>query len=277
MKHETGTYTAPDGVKLFTQHWLPPDDPKAVLFLVHGLAEHSGRYAHVAAFMVARGYAVYTMDLRGHGESPGLRGYIDRFTVYLDDLHGYLQTVKAAHPDRKVFIIGHSMGGVLSLNFTARYQSELAGMITSGAPLAAGEAVSPAVLALTKVLSTILPRLPVMALDAGTVSRDPAVREAYDNDPLNYRGKIRARLGAEIVALMDGARAGLRTITIPALAMHGGEDSLSDPASLPLIAEQIGSADLTHKLYDGLYHEIFNEPEQDEVLGDVADWLDAHA
>jgi acylglycerol lipase len=280
VKHITGTI-ARDGVKLFTQAWLPdgetPDGAlRAVVFLVHGLAEHSGRYAHVGAFLAARGYAVYTMDLRGHGRSDGLRGYIAHTDVFLDDLHAYFQQVQAANPGRTIFILGHSMGAVLALIFAGRHQAELAGVVTSGAVIMAGAAIPGYIKLIAQVLSAVAPKAPVQALEAGTVSRDPAVCAAYDSDPLNYRGKIRARLGAELLTMGPRAVEAARGLTIPALVMHGAADTLSDPAGLDLLDQAMTMGDKTVRRWEGLYHEIFNEPEQAEVLGFVADWLDAH-
>ncbi len=277
MQHRTGMLAAGDGQELFVQCWLPDaGEPKAVLFLIHGLAEHSGRYEHVGRFMADRGYGVYAMDLRGHGRSPGLRGYIDHYETYLADLDRRFQQVLAENPGRKMFVIGHSMGGALALAFTARHQADQAGVITSGALIVSAVPVPPAAIAVNSILARVLPKLPLMALDGTAVSRNPAVREAYDSDPLNYRGKIRARLGQQLFALADDARRGLPTITIPILAMHGTADRLTSPAGLDIIEREIASADKTCRRYEGLYHEIFNEPEQVQVLGDVAGWLDRH-
>lgn len=279
MKHITGAITR-EGATLFTQAWLPdgvpPEgDPRAVVFLVHGLAEHSGRYAHVGAFLVERGYAVYTQDLRGHGQSDGLRGYIAHTDVFLDDLYACFQQVRGANPESKVFILGHSMGAVLALIFAGQHQAELAGVVTSGAPILAGAAIPGYLKLIAQLLSRVAPKAPVQALEAGTVSRDPAVCAAYDSDPLNYRGKIRARLGAELLAMGPRALEAARGLAIPALVMHGGADTLSDPAGLDLLARALPEGGKTVRRWDGLYHEIFNEPEQAEVLGFVADWLDA--
>ena len=277
MKHTTGAIMTRDGARLFTQAWLPDGAPRGLVFLVHGLAEHSGRYAHVGAFLAERGYAVHAEDLRGHGQSEGLRGYIESTDVFLADLDAYFQQVRAANPGLKTFIVGHSMGAVLALIFARQHQAELAGIVTSGAPILAGEAVPGYLRLIARVLSRIAPTIPVQALEAGTVSRDPAVCQAYDSDPLNYRGKIRARLGAEVLAMGDRALAAARGLTLPALVMHGGADTLSDPGGLALLDKAIPAGDKTVRRWDGLCHEIFNEPEQAEVLGFVADWLDARA
>ncbi len=272
LKHVTGTHVAADGVKLFAQSWLPEGEPQAAIFLTHGYAEHSGRYAHVAAYLAARGYAVYAMDLRGHGQSEGLRAHIDTFETYLDDLYAYFKTL----PADRCFTLGHSVGGVLALAFTARHQDGVRGVITSGAALNAGDAVPGYLIAVSKVLALLVPRMPILPLQAGDISKDPAVQAAYDADPLNYRGKVRARMGRQILELSRAVRREAGRITVPALVMHGGADRLISPTSADEIYTLLGSADKTKRIYDGLYHEIFNEPERETVLADVAAWLDAH-
>jgi len=271
----SGTFTAPDGTALFTRQW-PVAGARAAILLVHGVAEHSGRYAHVAAYLNGQGYAVYALDLRGHGRSPGPRAYVGRYDLYLDDLLAYFQQVAAEEPGRPIFILGHSMGGLLALVFTARRQSSLAGMITSGAPVALGEVTPGWLQAVSGVLARIAPRLPVVRLSAADISRDPAVRAAYDRDPLNYRGWLSARQGVELIALADEARAGLPGITIPCLCLHGSADAIAPPASLEIIAREIGATDKTIRCYEGFYHEVFNEPGKEAVLADVGAWLAAH-
>jgi acylglycerol lipase len=275
VTHTTGSFTTPDGVNLFTQQWLPEGETRAGVFVMHGLAEHSGRYRHVAEFLAGRGFAVYTMDLRGHGQSEGMRGYIDSYETFLTDLDGYFQTV-TGRAGRKMFTLGHSMGAALAIVLIVRHQDQLAGMVTSGTPLSPGPAVPSLLVRLTNIVAAVAPKLPVMALDATTVSRDPAVQQAYDSDPLNYRGKIRARLGAELFRLFLAAREALPRVTIPVLALQGSEDRLVDPGDLAVLYANIGSTDKTQHLYQGLYHEVFNEPEKEQVLGEVADWLVRH-
>ncbi len=276
MNHTEERFKTPDGVQLYAQAWSPEGQPRAVIFLIHGLAEHSGRYAHVAAYLAGRGYAVHAIDLRGHGHSEGLRGYIDSLDVFIGDLYQHFKTVKAA-AGRPCFVLGHSMGALLSLIFAGRYQAEVAGVIVSGTAVRIGSAVPPYMKLIGQVLSKVAPKAPLMPIEAGSVSKDPLVRVAYETDPFNYRGKIRARLGAELLAMGDQAREAAARLTIPVLLMHGGADTLADPAGLAELDGLVRSTDKTVRLYDGLYHEIFNEPEKAVVLGEVAAWLDAHS
>ncbi|MBN2470693.1 MAG: lysophospholipase [Anaerolineae bacterium] len=275
MRHETGTLVAGDGVALFTQQWLPEGAPVAGVLLVHGVAEHSGRYQHVAEFLTGRAYGVYTLDLRGHGKSPGLRAYVDSYTLYLDDLKSYLDAIRADQPGLPIFILGHSMGGLIALAFTARYQDQLAGMITSGAPVNLAETTAPALVLVARVLDRVLPKAKLVALDAADMSHDPAIRESYDTDPLNYRGKLTVRQGMVLTRLAEAAQAGLPGIRIPCLCMHGAQDVVADPTALDMIEGHLGAPDRTFKRYAGMFHEIFNELEKQTVLEDVGRWLDA--
>ena len=276
MTHTTGTLTAADGLKLFTQTWLPAGDPKAAVVIIHGLAEHSGRYQHVAAFLAERGYAVHAMDLRGHGQSEGRRSYVDHYEIHLSDLYAYFETVRAAQAAGRHFILGHSLGAALGLVFAGRYQYELDGLVLSGAAINLGASIPAFLKSIAEVVVALAPWLPVLKLPVATISKVPAVRQSYDTDPLNCRGRIRARMGMEVLNLAEAARQAATLITIPALVLHGGADRLVDPSSLDDVYRLLASPDKTKRLYEGLYHEIFNEPEKEQVLSDVVAWLEAH-
>jgi acylglycerol lipase len=248
----------------------------AVLLVVHGLAEHSSRYGNVVDYFVPRGYAVYALDHRGHGRSGGQRAYVERFDDYHVDLKTFFDMVRNWHPDAKIFMIGHSMGGTISLAYALRHQDELDGLLLSGASVKVGESISPLVIALGKLIAILLPKMGVVVLDASTISRDPAVVTAYDNDPLVYRGKVPARTGAELIGTMQALPDQVSQLRLPILIMHGTDDRLGDPQGSQWLFQSVGSSDKTLKLYEGYYHEIFNEPEHERVLADVETWLAAH-
>lgn len=276
MKHATGLMTASDGTTLFTRSWLPDAAPKALVLIVHGVAEHSGRYAGVAAALNEHGYGVYTLDLRGHGESSGRRSFVDHYTLYLEDLEAYFDEIQAAHPGVPVVILGHSMGGIITLAFTRRHHAALAGMVTSGAPVDLGTQTPALVKGVASILANVVPTLPLVGFDAADMTHDPQMSALYDSDPLNYRGRLSVRQGAEMVNMANDALAGLASITIPCLCMHGGNDKIVNPSALDVLAAELGSEDKTIKCYDGLYHEIFNEVERDQVVADMLTWLDTH-
>jgi acylglycerol lipase len=263
------------GVNLYCQSWLPDGPVHAVLLIAHGAGEHSGRYVHVAKRLVEEGYAVYALDHRGHGRSGGHRALVDRVEHTVSDLDALVVQAAGEHPGVPVFLLGHSMGGAIALRYAIAHQERLTGLILSG-PLAALEAAPAAQRIAAKVISVIAPRLPVFAVDPTLVSRDPAVVEAYRTDPLVHHGKLPARTVAELAAAVESFPDAVRAITVPTLIMYGTADRLAPPSGAVMLSERIGSDELTVKSYEGLYHEILNEPEQQRVLDDLCAWLKAH-
>jgi alpha-beta hydrolase superfamily lysophospholipase len=276
MKHKEGRFKGLKNFSLYYQCWLPDGSPKAVLLVAHGLAEHSGRYKNLVNYFVPKGYAVYALDYRGHGRSEGMRSYVDRFSDYLADFKTFFDIVRKAHKDAKIFLVGHSLGATIAIPYAVEHQQELAGVITSGASLVASPTVSPVLIAIAGVLSALLPKMGVTVLDASTISQDQAVVDAYVKDPLVFRGKIPARTGAELANMWKTLPEQMPEIKLPILIMHGSVDRLCDPAGSKLLYERVGSKDKTLKLYDGFYHEIYNEPEHKKVMADVEAWLKKH-
>ncbi len=273
MNHREGTFKTGQGTNLFYQGWLPAGPPAAVLLIVHGLAEHSGRYGNVVNHFVPRGYAVYGIDHPGHGRSDGPRAYVERFQDFLDPLQVFLDRIRDWQPGTPIFLVGHSLGGLISAAYLLDQPDEPAGAILSAPSVKMPGSVSTPTLLAGKVLSTLLPRLGLVRLEAEGVSRDPAVVRAYCNDPLVFRGKVTARLGTELLKAMNRVLSEARKIRLPLLILQGAADRLVDPTGAQVLFDRVGSRDKTIKMYEGLYHEVFNEPEHDRVLGDVEKWL----
>jgi acylglycerol lipase len=276
MKHQEGTFKGIRGETIYYQSWLPEGKPKAVLLIVHGLAEHSGRYTNVVNRFVPLGYAVYGVDHVGHGKSSGTRVYVERFEDYTDTLKTYFDMVSRWQPAKPVFLVGHSMGGLIGAVFLLGHQAELTGAVLSGPAVKIQDNVSPAFIFVGKVISVLMPKMGVIGLEAEGVSRDPAVVQAYVNDPLVFRGKVTARLSAELVKAIRRVTAEAANIRLPILILQGSADRLVDPKGAQMLFDAVSSADKTIKIYDGLYHEVYNEPEHDQVLGDVEAWLETH-
>jgi len=264
------------GTQIYRHSWLPDGTPRAVILLLHGLGEHSGRYSNLVERLVPLGHAVYTLDLVGHGRSEGPRAYVRRFGEYSALIHDYLAQVRAKHAGLPVFAFGHSMGAVIAVCYILEYRPALSGAILSGTSTEMPDDVTPLTLALGKAFSALIPRLPIKALDSATLSRDPAVVIGYDTDPLVYRGRIPARTGVELLEAQQQIVARAGEITLPVLMVHGGEDRLCPTPGARSFYASLGSEDKTLKMYDGLYHEVLNEPERDQVLGDIAAWIEAH-
>lgn len=275
-----GTFSGAGGLKIFWQSWLPPGPCRGVVVIAHGAGEHSGRYQHVAERLVGEGYAVYALDHRGHGRSEGPRAYIDRMDNAVADLDTLV--LRAAQEQGAgagsaipVFLLGHSMGGTVALCYALRHQDRLDALALSG-PLAALEAASPAMRMAAKTLSVLTPRLPVIGVDSSLVSRDPAVVEAYIADPLVHHRKLPARTVAELGAAIESFPSRVPEITIPTLILYGTADGLCPTEGSVMLGRRIGAVDLTVKSYPGLYHEILNEPEREQVMDDLCAWLGAH-
>jgi len=275
MIHSDGSFTDANTANIYYQSWLPDEEPKAVLVLVHGLAEHCGRYMNVVNHVVPLGYAVYGLDHIGHGKSDGTRVYVDRFSDFVDTLKLFVDMVKGWQPGKPCFLIGHSMGGLIGAVFLIEHQVELDGAVLSAPAIKSSGAISSATVAAGKLLSTLAPKMGVAQLAADGISQDPAVVEAYLNDPLVCSGKITARLGAEMLKTMPAVLGEANVITLPLLIVQGTADLLVDPEGAQMLYDAVNSQDKTLELYEGFYHEVFNEPGRNEVLGDVQAWLDA--
>jgi alpha-beta hydrolase superfamily lysophospholipase len=245
-----------------------------VIVLVHGAGEHSGRYGHVVSRLVAEGFAVHASDHRGHGRSDGPRAFIADMEDVVADVDTLVDRAVAAQPGLPVFMLGHSMGGLIGLRYALAHQERLSGLILSAA-LAAIESVPKPLELVGRTLSVVAPRVPLITIDATLVSRDPAVVEAYRTDPLVHHGKLPARTAAQLADAVESFPATVGAITVPTLILYGTADGLAPPSGSEMLAQRLGSPDLTVKAYDGLFHEILNEPERDGVLDDIAEWLAA--
>lgn len=274
-RHRRDDLMGRGSVRLRAHEWRPDAEPKAVVALAHGYAEHVGRYAHVVAALIGRGYAVVALDHRGHGESGGARANVARFDDYVDDFHGLVERARTAHPTLPRFVLGHSMGDLIATRYALRHQADLAGLALSGTALRFGGEVSPLVKRLGGLLATISPGLPVVPPRAGVLSRDPAVERRFGTDPLCYTGRLKARLGHEMLRAAEDALPRLNALTLPLLVMHGADDTLTDPAGSILLHARARSPDKTLTLWPGDLHEIFNAPDRAAVIAVLAAWLDA--
>jgi alpha-beta hydrolase superfamily lysophospholipase len=265
--------TTDDGLRLYTQHWAPEETPQALVALVHGYGEHSGRYDHVAQVFVEQGAAVHAYDQRGYGRSEGPRAYVDDFDRYLDDLAQFLDRVQKQQPDRPLFLFGHSMGGLVVLKYVLDRHPSVRGLVLSGPAIEINPDLAPLLRRAAQVLGRLFPTLPTTRSPEGAISRDPEVVEEAKNDPLNYHGRVLARTGAEMLRAGEKVRDRLEEVTDPFLVLHGTADTLASPEWSERLYDRAASDDKTIKLYDGLYHETFNEPERETVLNDLTEWI----
>jgi alpha-beta hydrolase superfamily lysophospholipase len=274
MRHAEATFTSYDGHTIFHQSWLPDADPKAVVIVVHGLGEHSGRYAHVATRLVTAGYAVHALDHRGHGRSDGKRVYVKSYDELQRDLAQFRRIASEAHPDVPVVMLGHSMGGNLAMGHALEHHDGLRALALSGAALKVGDDFSPAQIKVFGLMAKVAPGFRPQGLDASAISRDPAVVEDYRNDPLVFTGKITAGLGSALIGAMQRFPGEYHSLELPVWIGHGTEDRLTNIDGSRELEAAAVNAGVTSHYYEGLYHEIFNEPERDDVLDDLVAWLD---
>jgi acylglycerol lipase len=274
MKSHEGNYEGSDGRSLFYRFRVPPRSTGIVL-LLHGYAEHSGLYEWVMERLAESGIAVYAPDHRGFGRSarPGALADLESLEAAIEDIARLLAVVRGALPSAPLFLLGHSMGGMMALLFALRRPEGLAGLVTSGAAVEIPEYISPLLLRVSGLLSRLLPRLPVQPFDHTLVSRDPQVIRAMEEDPLYYKGKLRARTGYQQLLGIREVTAGLSRLRLPLLLLHGGEDRTISPKASERIFQAASSPDKTLKILPGLLHRILAEPEKDQVLAMILDWL----
>ncbi|GAB4493685.1 MAG: alpha/beta hydrolase [Anaerolineales bacterium] len=275
MIHTEGRFKTKNGANIYYQHWQPQSDPKAILLIVHGIGEHSGRYLNVVNYFVPRGFAVYGLDHIGHGKSDGTRMFVERFSDFTEPLKAYFDMIQRWQPGKPVFIVGHSMGGLIGSVYLLEHQDELKGAVLSAPAVKVADNISPVTIVMGKALSAILPQTGLLALDASTISRDPSVVSAYVNDPLVYTGKVTARLAAEMLSAMQRITAEAASIHLPILLLQGSADRLVNPDGAKMLYEKASTPNKTLKVYEGLYHEVFNEPEREQVFKDMEAWLNA--
>lgn len=265
-------YTTSDNLKLHKNSWTV-DHPKAVLLLVHGLGEHSGRYEYIqlAKYLNHAGYSMISFDQRGGGKSEGLVAHIDRFTQLTEDLAMVADVEK---PDVPYILLSHSLGGLIATRYLIDHVDHPFDMAVFSAPaVKADDSMAPLLRKIAPIISKFFPKLPAAKLAQNMISKDPAVRDRYQADPLIYKGKIRARKGYETLKSMEYILDKFDQINVPVLIMHGADDKITDPIGSQMLYDGVSSVDKTLKYYEGLYHEIFNEPEREIVLADMTNWI----
>lgn len=274
IRRGQGRFTGLNGHELRERRWLPKGEKRGTVILVHGLKDHSARYDHAGSWLAGRGYAVYALDLRGHGESEGERFFVNAFDEYVEDLTVFLDRVRNKESGKSLFLLGHSMGGAVASLFVLRRRPKLAGLILTAPALEPAENVSLFLIRLSAVISRFFPKAPVTKVDIKSLSHLPSVVEAARNDPLSDERPAPARTGYEILRAMDRIRDRAPEISMPLLVMHGTEDHLTNPRGSENFFKRAGCTDKTIKLYEGLYHEILNEPEREQILEDILRWMD---
>jgi alpha-beta hydrolase superfamily lysophospholipase len=250
---DDGYFSARDGLRLFRRTTRPAGAPIAHVVVLHGYAEHLGRQSEITRALSAAGYAAHSFDCRGHGQSGGKRAHVDTFDEYLQDLADFFAQVRENAQGRPLFFLGHSHGALIGIRYLLDHPDAVRGAILSSPYLRLKLSVSPVKLMAGRLLSRVLPSLPMRNdLKAEQLTRDVEIQNATRRDPLYQQ------------------------IATPRwfLLLFGGADPIADPSAGREFFEYATSKDKQHKRYDGLLHELFHEPERDVVFRDVIGWLD---
>ena len=273
-----GTFQGVGGFDLYYQSWHPEGKVRAILAIVHGLGGHSDRYNNIVQHLIPKQYAVYALDLRGHGRSPGQRGYISAWSEFREDLEAFLQLIQIQNPGCPIFLLGHSLGGVIVLDYILRHPQQasvLQGAIAL-APSLGTVGVSPIRVLLGKMLSRVWPRFTLnTGIDLSAGSRDEQVLAAFAQDTLRHT-LATARLATEFFATVDWIYAHAADWQLPLLILHGGADRVALPAGSDIFYQRVNCTDKQRIEYPGAYHEIQSDLNYREVLADLEDWLERH-
>ena len=275
MKHQELGWKSRDGMDLFAQVWEPDVVlPKAVVCLVHGLGEHSSRYAHIAEAFSREGLVTIGHDLRGHGRSGGARGHISDIEDFMQDIDVLIEQAKIRYPGMPLFLYGHSLGGIQVLHYTLKRKPALKGVIATSSGLRTALEKQPAKIFLAKVLGSMMPNTALPSgLDANGISRDPAVVQAYNRDPLVH-DKITLGFGKIMLGVTKWTLEHAGEFPLPLLLLHGKEDPIAYPAGSIEFAAPLKEK-CTLVLWNGAYHELHNEPEKTEAIKTMTLWMDA--
>ena len=278
MEHKEGFFQGARGLNLYYQSWYPQAEVRGVLNIVHGLGSHSSSYRNIVEHLIPKNYAIYAFDLRGNGRSPGQRGHISSWEVFRADLQAFLQLVETQSPKCPQFILGHSLGGVVVLDYVMRfrvYPSPLFGVITL-APAVGKLGVSPFKLTIGKILSRILPSFTLSTgFDLNTAARDEKVLADYAQDKLRHaRGS--ARLATEYINTVNWINAHAADLQIPLLIIQGGADTVTLPQGSRQFFQKVTFPDKELLEYPEAYHEIHDDFGYEQVMADLESWLEQH-
>jgi acylglycerol lipase len=273
MQSQTFSWQSADKLTFFGQKWQPETAPKAVVALVHGMGEHSGRYTYWVNFLVRNHYAVMGFDHRGHGKSEGQRGHTPKYEYLLDDVENFLRQVKINYPDLPIFLFGHSMGGNVVLNYALRRNPLIKGVIASAPWLKLGFVPPQWKIGLAKLVNRIYPKLPQPTdLEVDAISRDAEEVKRYINDPLVH-GKTTPRFFLEGTAAAEWALSNAYNFNLPLILYHGSADRLTSPEGSKLFAQKVKPEHITFKIWENAYHELHNDLDREAVFAWLLEWL----
>jgi acylglycerol lipase len=262
-------------VHMFEQSWRPKNNQvRATLIILHGFKDHSDRYAELGNRLAQHGYAVHAFDLRGFGSSGGRRVYVESFNEYIEDLASYVEITRSRENGKPVFVLGQDLGGTIALQYVLERKPQLAGLVLSGTELRSG--LSGFRRAMVSVVGTMLALLAVFSFDVDHLSQDRKVVQDCKDDALIDQGNGPARTERELLKTMDGISEHESELRLPTLILHGGADVIDNPEGSRELFQRASSEDKTLHVYDGMFHDLWREPAKEQVMQDLAGWLDTH-
>jgi alpha-beta hydrolase superfamily lysophospholipase len=273
-RHREGNFAGSGNLPLYYQAWLPlSQEPRAVLVNLHGLGDHSGLYPTLADYFPGRAIAIYAYDMRGNGRSPGQRAYLRSWDEYREDLASFLARVRAWEPELPIFVLGHSLGGLVVLDYALHQPQGLAGVIAA-APALGKVGVPPLLMALGRVMSRIWPRFSLeVGMDLSGLARNPKVVETVLADPLFHR-RGTARLSTEVTAAISRVQASAGGLSVPLLILHGAADRMVPPDGSQEFFGKVRFPDRELQLIPGAYHGLFADIGYQQVLEYLERWID---
>lgn len=266
---------AEDGNCLQAFSWKPQGDPRAVVLIIHGIRDHAQRYDALGQALAAKGIAAYASDLRGYGHSGGHRQRIDSMEQVIADIDQLAKRARADFPGKKVFVYGHSLGGLIATSYALERQGELAGLVLSGPALVLPSSVTQGDITGAKIFGAILPNLPAQPVDeAGFVSTQ-AEKDAFLKDPFIDHDKLPARTARATLNAIEALGPRMEQLKLPLLVMHASSDALTYPEGSRELHRRAASTDKELVMWDGVFHDLLHEPKREEVLAKVTTWLEA--
>lgn len=275
MKHIEGKFRGFRGMKLYYQGWYPEEQTQAAVILVHGLGGHSGMFKQAVQYLIAQKYEVYAFDLRGHGRSPGQRGYINSWREFREDLHAFLQMIHKTRSGCPSFLWGHSLGGTIALDYALRFPDDLQGLIVT-APALGKVRIPKTKLVIGRMLSQIAPRFSLkLGFQKAVCSRDPALCATLLADPLRHEFGS-ARLATEFFATVKWIQKHTAELRVPLLTLHGSADEVTLPEATRAFFQQVTFHDKEYFEYPDHYHDLYVDIEYQRVFSDFGNWLQRH-
>ena len=274
MQPNTSTFESKSGLKIFTRTWLPVENARGVIVIVHGLNSHSGYYQWVAEQFTALNYAVYALDLEGRGNSEGERFFVQSIYDYVNEVDQLVDIAKADHQDLPIFMLGHSAGGVIACIYSLEHQEKINGLICES--FAYQVPAPDFALTVLKGLSHIAPHLHTIKLKNEDFSRNPEAVEVMNNDTLIANESQPSKTMEQLVIADERLKKEFSLIKLPVLILHGTKDKATKHSGSEFFYENAGASDKTLKLYEGHYHDLLNDVDKEKVMADIQKWVIEH-